>query len=74
MILYAFYGSKHMDIGHAMTFHAMGKLIINFTITVYVVTIHYTYLCFNVNNTGAITKCKSLIMKVYMPGFIVLKS
>ena len=34
MILYAFYGSKHMDIGHAMMFHAMGKLIINFRITV----------------------------------------
>ena len=37
-----FYGSKHKDTGHAVTFHAVTKLVISFTITDEVVTIQYT--------------------------------
>ena len=37
-----FCGSTRMDIGHAVTFHAVTKLVINFTIADKVVTIQYT--------------------------------
>ena len=50
-----------MDIGHAVTFHAVTKSVINITIT---------ELCFNSNTIGVIIKCRSLIMNVYITGFI----
>ena len=31
----------------------------------------YTRLGFSINTTGVILKCKGLIIKVYIPGFIV---
>ena len=50
-----------MDIGHAVTFHAVTKSVINITIAEF---------CFNSNTIGVIIKCRSLIMNVYIPDFI----